>query len=278
MNFATTRALDLADQRISYAETPGPAGPPPIVLLHGGGVDHRMWRPQATAFDDRRVIAPDARGHGGSSDASATYRLADDVIALLDALGIDRAVLVGVSMGGGTAVDVALEYPDRVAALVVSGTGTSEAEFTDPWVLEILAEWSSAQATGDAEAWIAAFMRFTHGPERGPEDVDPEVWTLIETMVREVLAHHVSIGDDGLPVAPTPPTPVAGTWDRLGEIEVPVLALAGALDSRDHRALASRLVAGVRHGEYQEIAGSAHYPNLESPGSFTGAIVELLRR
>lgn len=91
-----------------------------------------MWTPQLDAFPERRIIAPDARGHGGSSDAEGPYRLADDVVVLMDALGLDRAVLAGVSMGGGTAVDVALEHPDRCAALVVTGTGTSEPGFADP--------------------------------------------------------------------------------------------------------------------------------------------------
>src|SRR5699024_2613242 len=156
---------------------------------HGGGLDHRMWRPQLRDDSGRRVIAPDARGHGSSSPADTPHRLADDVVALLDALEIERAVLAGVSMGGGTAVDVALEHPSRAAGLVVSGTGTSEPEFTDPWVLEILETWNEAGARGDVEAWVAAFMRFTHGPHRTRDDVDTAVWDTIETMVSDTMTH-----------------------------------------------------------------------------------------
>lgn len=270
------RTLELANHRVGYVDVPGEQTNAPLVLLHGGGLDHRMWGPQLGAAFGRRVVAPDARGHGSSSPADRAHRLADDVAALLDALSIERAVLVGVSMGGGTAVDVALEHPSRVAALVVSGTGTSEPEFTDPWVLEILSTWQEAAARGDIDGWIEAFMRFTHGPHRAPDDVERSVWELIETMVRDTMTHNLPSGADGQPTLPTPPTSVTGTWNRLGGITVPVLVLAGALDSVDHRRLGQRLVTAVPDGQYREIAGSAHYPNLENPVVFNAAIAEFL--
>lgn len=277
MRASTLHTLELSDHRVGFTETPGEQSRTPLVLLHGGGVDHRMWTPQASAFPGRRIVAPDARGHGTSSDATAPYRLADDVVALLDALQIECAVLVGISMGGGTAVDVALEHPTRVAALVVSGTGTSEPEFTDPWVLDTLAAWKEAEALGDPEAWITAFMRFTHGPARAPGDVDAAVWDLVETMVRETLAHHLLTDDVGAPLPPTPPTPVTGTWDRLHQIEVPVLALPGSADSIDHRNPGRRLADAVPNGHYQEVPDSAHYPNLENPDAFNAAVADMLR-
>jgi pimeloyl-ACP methyl ester carboxylesterase len=278
MNAMSSQVLDLPGHRVGYTESAGSSETTPLVLLHGGGVDGRMWRPQLSAFPGRRVVAPDARAHGASSDAPAPYRLADDVVDLLDALGIERAVLAGISMGGGTAVDVALEHPARVAGLVVSGTGTSEPEFSDPWVLETFTAWKGAEARGDTEAWIEAFMRFTHGPYRGPQDIDPAVWSLIESMVRDTLAHHVPVGDDGVPLPPVSPVPVTDTWARLGEIEVPVLAVPGALDSADHRDPGRRLAEAVPRGEYQEITGSAHYPNLENPADFDAAVAGFLDR
>lgn len=269
----------LPTHTVRYAVRPPSAAVPrtPLILLHGGAVDHRMWGPQLDAFDDRLVVAPDARGHGGSSDADTAYRLADDVVELLDALEIERAVLVGLSMGGGTAVDVALEHPTRVAGLVVSGTGTSEPEFTDPWSLQTFTEWQEAQDRGDAEAWIATFLRFAYGPERSREDLDPEVVRLVETMARETLAEHLEVDAKGIPVAPTPPTQVTDTWQRLTEVSVPVLALAGSLDGEDHRSMGRRLVDSVADGDYVEVAG-AHYPNLESPAEFTRAMGDWLER
>lgn len=278
MNDATTHRLDLADQTITYdtAHRGVPTTSAPLILLHGGAVDRRMWWPQLDAYRGRTVIAPDARGHGDSSDADAPYRLTDDVIALLDALEIERAVLVGVSMGGGTAADTALEHPGRVAGLVVSGTGTSEPEFTDPWMLSTLADWKAAEVGGDLEGWFEAFMRFTAGPHRRPEDVDPAVWQLVETMARETIANHLRVGADGLPIPPIPPSPVTQTWQRLGSIQVPVLALSGALDGDDHRGMGRRLAEAVPVGRHREISGAGHYPNLENPGDFDRAVREHL--
>lgn len=269
--------LDLPDQRIAYRET-GPSGDgTPLLLLHGGAVDSRMWGPQLEAFPDRRVLAPDARGHGGSSDAEAPYRLVDDVVALLDALGIRRVVAAGVSMGGGTAVDLALEHPERVAGLVVSGTGTSEPEFTDPWALQAFADWRAAEQGTDPEAWIAVFQRFTVGPHRMRDEVDPAVWEIVDTMARDTLAGHLRLGPDGLPLPPVPPTPVPDTWARLGAITVPVLAISGALDGDDHRAMGERLARSVGGPErHVEIPGAAHYPNLEVPEAFNEEVRRLL--
>ena len=75
---------------------------------------------------------------------------ATHLAALLFHLGIGPAVIVGLSMGAGIAVDTALEYPHLVRALVVSGAGTSEPEFTDPWTLKVLSDMASSIAVGDA--------------------------------------------------------------------------------------------------------------------------------
>ncbi|MGP9539327.1 alpha/beta fold hydrolase [Brachybacterium sp. AOP43-C2-M15] len=271
-----TQHLELPDQHIAYVEN-GPADGLPLLLLHGGAVDKRSWHPQLTAFPDHRVLALDARGHGESSDAEGPYRLADDVIALMDSLGLERAVPIGVSMGGGTATDLALEHPDRVAALVVIGTGTSEPEFTDPWVLQAFADWKEAEQGTDLDAWIAVLQRFTAGPRRRREDVDPAVWELIDTMARDTVTQHLRFGPDGLPVPPVPPTPVADTWARLPRITAPVLAVDGEFDSGDHRAMGRRLARSVAGpARYVEIPGAAHYPNLENPAAFDAAVGELL--
>lgn len=276
---AETQFLDLPDQRIAYLRA-GPSGRPagpPLLLLHGGAVDKRSWHPQLTAFPERSVLAIDARGHGESSDAEAPYRLADDVIALMDALDIEQAVPVGVSMGGGTACDLALEHPGRIAGVVVCGTGTSEPEFTDPWVLQTFADWRAAEQGSDLEAWVEVLQRFTAGPRRTREDVDPDVWELIGTMARDTVTQHLRVGPDGLPLMPQSPTSVADTWARLPEIEMPVLAVGGQFDSGDHREMGRRLAASVGGpGRYVEVPDAAHYPNLEHPAAFDAAVRELL--
>lgn len=109
-----------------HYETWGDPESPPVVLLHGFTADHRMWLPQVEALSrDYYVVAPDLRGHGRSADSGdpggwtiATY--AEDLRGLLDTLGADRCAPVGCSFGGMVALQFAVTWPERVAALIVS--------------------------------------------------------------------------------------------------------------------------------------------------------------
>ncbi|WP_293694517.1 alpha/beta hydrolase [uncultured Agrococcus sp.] len=278
MSANAIHTLELPTHRVRYAAREGEDSRTPLMFLHGGVVDYRMWGPQFAEFPERSVYAPDARGHGGSSDAEEPYRLVDDVIELMDALELERVVPVGISMGGGTAVDLALEYPERVSGVIVSGTGTSEPEFHDSWAQQAFRDLADAERETDIEHWLSVFMRFTAGPHRSRSDMDPEVWTLVERMARDILAEHVRVGPDGAPIQPLRPTPVLNTWERLQDITVPVLALPGALDGPDHRSLGRRVADAVPVGEYAEVSNSGHYPNLENPESFNGEIKRFLAR
>ena len=238
----------------------------PLVFLHGGGLDHRMWEAQATRFArTQRVLVVDARGHGESSTATAAYRHCDDVAAVLRALDLERAVLVGLSMGGGVAVDTALEHPGLVAGLVVSGTGTSEPTFDDPWVLHVFAEWRAAEETRDPQRWLDAFLLFVPGPRRSLDDVDAAVVERVRTMGWDTLRNHAV---DHF----VPPTPVTRTWERVPSIDVPVVVVSGALDSPDHINMGHRLADSVARGRTLDIAGAAHYPNMERPDEFNEAV------
>jgi pimeloyl-ACP methyl ester carboxylesterase len=168
-------------------------------------------------------------------------------------------------MGGGTAVDLALEHPDLVAGLVVSGVGTSEPTFTDPWVLDVFAEWKAAEETRDAQRWLDAFMRFLPGPRRTLDDVDPNVAEAVRRMGWDTLQHHAVRSF-------VPPTPVTRTWERVPSIEVPVVVVSGVLDSPDHVGMGHRLAGSVPDGRTVDIAGTAHYPNLEEPAAFNDAV------
>ncbi|SFY49884.1 alpha/beta fold hydrolase [Streptomyces sp. F-1] len=242
----------------------------PLVLLHAGFFDHRMWDEQTRAFAPRyRVIAPDARGHGASSNATRPFRPADDLAALLRHLGVGPAVLVGVSMGGGTAVDTALEYPGLVRAVVVSGVGTSEPYFEDPWSLEVLGEQNSALAAGDIEGWLDGHVRFAAGPHRSVADVDADLANRLRAMASRTIAKHTA-GE------PDHRLPVPHTWRRAASIDVPVLAINGALDVSDHVAMAERLVQAVPDGRAVSVEDTAHFPNMEQPAAFNALLAEFL--
>ncbi|MFB7850338.1 alpha/beta fold hydrolase [Streptomyces sp. NPDC056053] len=243
---------------------------PLLVLLHGGFLDHGMWDDQVPDLArTHRVIVPDARGHGGSSNASEPFRHTDDLAALLRRLDAGPAVLAGVSMGAATAVDTALEHPDLVRALVVSGAATSEPEFHDPWSEEVLAAQARALGEGDVEGWVDAFMLFAAGPHRTLDDVDRTVVRRLRDMTFRTLSKHRA--DE-----PDLRVPVPGTWARAAGIEVPVLAVHGGIDSADHLAMARRLVETVADGREATVEGAAHYPNMERPDAFGGILRDFL--
>ena len=243
---------------------------PPVVLLHGGGLDHRSWDDQVGPLSaDHRVITPDARGHGGSSTPSAPYRHCDDVAALLRALDTGPVTLVGLSMGGTIAVDTALEHPELVGALVVSGSGTSEPEFTDPWMLALFDELDAAEQARDLAAWLAAFLRLASGPHRRLDDVDPEVVRRLRTMATDTVSTHDT--DDFVR-----PTPVTDTWARAAGIAVPLLAIDGSLDADDNLRNSRRLVDTVPDGRAASVDGTAHYPSMEWPVEFTAILRDFL--
>ncbi|WP_104532031.1 alpha/beta fold hydrolase [Streptomyces natalensis] len=261
-------SLDTADGHLAYRDT---GAGRPLVLLHGGFLDHRMWDDQVPVLaSDHRVIAPDARGHGESSNASAPFRPTDDLAALLRHLDVGPATLVGLSMGGAIAVDTALEHPELVSALVISGVGTSEPEFQDPWLKEIEAEEARALAAGDAEGWVEAFTRLGAGPHRTLDDVNQDVVRRLREMTRRTVAKHTSAEPDHR-------VPVADTWERAAKITVPVLAINGGIDSDDHIGMAERLVHTVANGRVTTIEATAHYPNMERPDTFNEILRDFVR-
>ena len=127
---ASAATLPVDGVRLAYDDV---GDGPPVVLLHGFASDRRLnWRRtgwyDALAEADRRVIAPDLRGHGESEkphdvEAYGHERFAADVVALLDHLGVERADVVGYSMGGRLAVQLLLDAPERVGSAVLGGVG-----------------------------------------------------------------------------------------------------------------------------------------------------------
>ncbi|MFC9997239.1 alpha/beta fold hydrolase [Nocardia sp. NPDC127526] len=268
-----TAATDLhtfesADGALAYRDTGG-AGRP-VVLLHASFVDSTMFDPQLSALSRRhRVIAPDARGHGESAIATKPFRQVDDVAALLRHLEVESAVLVGVSMGAMTAIDTAIEYPELVDGLIVSGRGLGEPDYRDRWSKDLAAAQADAMTRRDIAAWMEAFVRWAAGPTRSLNDVDPTVIEKLRTMAARTLAKHT---------APQPDytVPAADVTTRAHTIHVPVLAVDGALDSPDLTATVDRLLDAVPHGRRTTIDHAGHFPNMEQPATYTRLVEEFV--
>ncbi|WP_370148680.1 alpha/beta fold hydrolase [Streptacidiphilus sp. EB129] len=243
----------------------------PVVLLHAFFADHTMWDDQVPALARHyRVIAPDARGHGGSANASRPFRSTDDLAALLRHLDIGPAVLVGVSMGAITAVDTALEHPDLVHAVVISGGSVPTFQFGEGWARDVQAAQAAALAAGDMEGWMDAFVLWAVGPHRKPDDLDPDVLRRIREMAWRTLVKHTA--DE-----PNHHIPVPDTANRAAEITVPFLAVNGALDTPELAGIAAHFARTVANGRVTTIDDAGHYPNLEQPDAFLRVIEDFLQ-
>jgi pimeloyl-ACP methyl ester carboxylesterase len=269
MNTASLKEVDLPEGHLAYLDA---GAGPPVVLLHGGGLDHRMWDDQVAALaGEFRVLAVDARGHGWSTTPTRPFRHCDDLAVLLQRLELGPATLVGLSMGASTALDTAAEHPDLVRAVVVVGAGHGNPTFTDPFVLGIFAELQRAAEAQDPDVWLEAYLRFGAGPHRTLADVDPRVTARSREMLQHTLHEHIGTTE------PVLPTPAADTAQRLPTLAAPVLAIIGDLDSPDHNRMAGDVARTVPNGRLATVAGTAHYPNMERPAEFDAILLEFLR-
>lgn len=239
-----------------------------VVMLHGGALNHGSWRHQAAELRaSHRVIALDARGHGDSSTPRTPFRHADDVITVLESLDTGPAIVMGLSMGASTAIDVAVERPDLVAALVLvgAGVGAHPEEFQDPFMHSVLADWARAQAEQDPVLWTDAFLRVTVGAGRDASEVDGHALEELRAMVLHTLGHHIDAHAVG-------PTVTDHAREHLAELGMPVLAVHGAADSPDHHRMAAEVARSVRHGREVTIPDAGHHPTLERPDAFNAAV------
>ncbi|MFJ9241946.1 alpha/beta fold hydrolase [Streptomyces sp. NPDC101776] len=243
----------------------------PVVLLHSGFADHRVFDDQLPVLArDFRVIAPDIRGHGFSANASGPFRWADDLAGLLRHLDLGPAVLVGLCMGAAVATDTALEHPELVRAVVVSGAGASAFEYTDPQLLQHQARAGQLLAVGDITGWLDQFAEGVAGPHRTTDQVDPSVLRHLRELTAHTLAKHTP-GEKDWHV------PLDDPWSSVPGMNMPVLAVHGAADWPDSIAMAQRFADTVPNGRATTIEGAGHYPNLERPDVFNGIFTEFLR-
>lgn len=245
---------------------------PPVVLLHEGIADSRMWEPQWRTFPPRhRTVRFDMRGFGESPLRPGPFSYGRDLVELLDHLALGPAALVGVSLGGSVALQVALARPDLVSALVLVGSGLDGWEWSD----ETKAGWAEEEAAferGDLDAAVDVNLRmWVSGPERSLDDVDPEVRARVAEMQRRAFELWAAIGD----AAQEEPL-VEGVAARLGEIRVPTLVLVGEQDRPEMLAIAEKLAAEIPGARHATIAGTAHVPSMERPAEFDELVLGFL--
>jgi pimeloyl-ACP methyl ester carboxylesterase len=243
----------------------------PVILLHGGAVDHRMWDPQFAALAaNHRVIRYDARGQGLSLSPYGTYRHAADLLALLDYLKLPRAHLIGLSLGCRIAADLAIEHPERVASLVLAAPGVSGYHFAAPEEQACNQRLAAAWMAGDFAQAAEEFVRgWCDGPQRTPEQTPPAVREFVKAMA---LANLRPDRDGGRGVELYPPA-----FGRLGEIRAPTLAFLGERDMPGIHTIVAKIAEQVPGARVERFPEAAHMVNLEEPAEFTRIVEAFLQ-
>ncbi len=249
-----------------HAVVTGREDGPVVVLSNSLGSTYGMWNAQLAALEERfRVVRYDTRGHGASPVPDGPYSiddLADDLVALLDRLGIGRAHLVGLSLGGMTAMRVAAHNPDRIdrLALLCTGAALPPASAWTDRAATVRAGGSAAVAKAVVERWFTPEFLAAH----------PDVRAAHEAMVAE-----------------TPAEGYAGCCEAIATLDLrrdlesitaPTLAIAGADDPATPPAKLEEIASCVPDAELLVVPRAAHLANAQQPAIITPALIEHLEQ
>jgi len=243
----------------------GEAGKPWLVLSNSLGADLHMWDEQMPLLTrTHRVIRYDTRGHGQSSAPEGAYSfdmLVGDMVAVLDHAGAESADVMGLSLGGMTALGLALGHPGRVGRMVVCD---ARADNPSPFV----ASWDdriAAIRAGGMEAVVEGTLARWFSP-----DAPQPVRARAAAMIRATSA----AGYIGCARA----LQGLSYFTKLGNITAPVLYLVGAEDMGAPKDVMAAMAAATPGAQFVALPGLAHVPNMEAPDAFNAAIGPWLAR
>ncbi|MGA8537162.1 MAG: alpha/beta hydrolase [Thermoplasmata archaeon] len=261
------RTLEVPGGEIAYEE--GGRGRP-IVLLHEGIADRRMWNREFSLLArDHRVVRYDLRGYGGSTPATSKYSPVRDLVALLDYLGVARPLIVGPSVGGKIALDLTLAYPGRVGALLLIAPAYSGMDYDHVPGGKATFERDEMLSKAAADAWASGKLEEAteHLRQLWASSLTGSALDLFQTMVRdnakEVFEERSGQYEtrEGEPAAA-----------RLKEIRVPTRILVGDRDNPAMPHCANFLARGIAGAQVQLVPGGDHLLNLSRPDAFDTAL------
>jgi pimeloyl-ACP methyl ester carboxylesterase len=240
----------------------------PVVLIHGGQLDSRMWDDQFELFAKQfRVLRYDVRGYGGSPRGDRPYSDAEDLAALLDYVTMPKAHLVGLSLGGRIALDFALLRPQRVASLTLSGPGLAgfDTTFTeeDKRMFEIIMAARDEGPDKATELWLK-------NPYMAPAMEHARLVPRLRLLSRE-NAHNWLAN----PFLQRSPLPRAAK--QLADVKAPTLLLIGGRDTNQSRDIVDSLAKGIAGAKKVDFPKAGHMLNMEEPEAFNRAVLDFLR-
>src|SRR5262245_27216355 len=257
--------VDVDGGRLFYEEA---GAGRPVVFIHPGLWDRRTWDDQFPVFAERfRAIRYDVRGYGKSSKPERAYSKIEDLRVLLEQLGVDRTALIGCSMGGGVAIDFAVEHPQLVWALVPVAAALSGVEETDE----------------EREEWAPVFGRIMEAANAGDieraVDLLMEIWAPLGTRdlsgqrIRQIaLENPWAITSEGNLAREIDPPALP----RLSTIRAATLIVLGAQDLQDINQMWSQYGPRFPASQTVVLEGADHVVNMRQPEEFNRLVLEFL--
>jgi len=237
-----------------------------LVLIHGGQLDRRMWDEQFQFFSPKyKVIRYDVRGFGNSPAATKPFSSHEDLAALLKCVKVDKAYIVGLSLGGRIAIDFALAHPEMVDALIPVAPGLSGFNFgNDPNELAILKAAQAGDFQKATDLWLqSGYM--------APAMKNPQ----IAPRIRQLALDNAHANLDNFLLDKDV---FSSAIERLSEIKVPTLIVVGSADVQAIHEITGLLHARIAHAQEVVIQGAGHMINMERPQEFNSAVLEFLEK
>lgn len=248
----------------------GEASGEPVLFIMGLGADRRGWLFQRVAFGRRyHCVTFDNRGVGESGKPEGPYdleQMAQDAVTVLDAVGVDSAHVVGVSMGGVLAQILAVRYPGRVRSLVLASTACRHHE----WRRELLAEWEDIARTQGMGALGTAAFRWLINPR-----IRKRFGVWLDILARIVLSQPPDGFANQARAIVDMPDDVRG---ELHTVRVPTLVVVGSQDILTPVGDSEELVEMITGAELVVIGGAAHGVNAEAPTKWNDSVLAFLDR
>ncbi|UCE19383.1 MAG: alpha/beta fold hydrolase [Gemmatimonadota bacterium] len=248
-----------------YYETLG-HGDETIVFIHDGLVHGEVWDDQFSNFSEKfRVVRYDRRGYGRSPQPEKNYSNIEDLHQVFTFLKIDRAILIGMSAGGGLAIDFTLAHPDKVASLIVVGAVVSGFGYSDHFLTR--GGRLTAADYANPEKLLQYFVKedpYEIAPHN--KDIKEKLWHLMEA-----FPQNIDFSKNRLAVPPERPA-----IGRLNEIQIPTLIVIGEYDIPDVFVHAGAIESGIPFAQKVIIRNAGHLVPLEQPKIFNEQVQDFL--